>query len=45
MENVIGIAGGPTKVKAIHGALVGGYLDVLITDEGTAEKLIVFGEQ
>lgn len=42
MKNVIGVAGGPSKVDAIHGALVGGYLDVLITDEDTAESLVEF---
>ncbi|AOT71569.1 hypothetical protein Gferi_19740 [Geosporobacter ferrireducens] len=40
MKNVIGVAGGPSKVHAILGALKGGYLDVLITDESTAESLV-----
>lgn len=40
MKNVIGVAGGQNKVHAIHGALIGGYLDVLITDECTAESLV-----
>lgn len=40
MENVIGVAGGQNKVHAIHGALMGEYLDVLITDECTAESLL-----
>lgn len=40
MQNVVGVAGGESKVEAIHGALMGGYLDVLITDECTAESLI-----
>lgn len=39
-KNVIGVAGGPSKVQAIHAALIGGYLDVLITDADTAESLI-----
>jgi lsr operon transcriptional repressor len=39
-NNVIGVAGGESKVNAIHSALIGGYLDVLITDEETAESLI-----
>lgn len=42
MQNVIGVAGGESKVEAIHGALMGGYLDVLITDECTAESLVNF---
>ncbi|KUO74541.1 MAG: hypothetical protein APF77_18900 [Clostridia bacterium BRH_c25] len=40
MKNVIGVAGGLRKVHAIHGALKAGYLDVLITDEATAESLV-----
>jgi len=37
---VIGVAGGHEKVDAIAGALRGHYLDVLVTDEGTAESLV-----
>lgn len=33
---VIGVAGGENKEEAIFGALSGGYLDTLITDEETA---------
>ncbi len=40
MENVIGVAGGPSKVKSIQAVLAGGYLDVLITDETTAQSLL-----
>ena len=40
LENVIGAAGGPDKAEAILAALRGGYLDVLITDEDTAQKLL-----
>jgi len=36
LEHVIGVAGGPPKAEAILGALRGGYIDVLITDEPTA---------
>ncbi len=37
----IGVAGGsPEKAKAIQGALNGGYLDVLVTDQLTAESLL-----
>lgn len=39
---VIGFAGGENKVKSIYGALQGEYLDVLVTDENTASKLINF---
>lgn len=39
LKNVIGIAGGTHKVKAIRAALLGGYLDSLITDEYTAVEL------
>jgi len=37
---VIGIAGGPPKFDAIRGALKGKYINVLITDEETAQKLL-----
>jgi len=38
-SNVIGVAAGEGKVEAIHAALLGGYLDVLVTDEDTAQLL------
>ena len=37
---MIGVAAGDSKVEAIHAALKGQYLDVLITDDRTAEKLL-----
>jgi lsr operon transcriptional repressor len=37
---VIGVAGGPSKVTAIHAALLKKYVNVLITDEGTAAELL-----
>ena len=37
---VIGIAGGKKKEEAILGALKGGFIDVLITDDETAKFLI-----
>jgi DNA-binding transcriptional regulator LsrR (DeoR family) len=40
MQNVIGIAGGLNKVEAILGALRGGYIKILITDELTALKIV-----
>ncbi|MCI9294146.1 MAG: sugar-binding transcriptional regulator [Lawsonibacter sp.] len=40
LENVIGVAGGPSKVDAILATLRGGYLDILITDENTAQVLL-----
>jgi lsr operon transcriptional repressor len=40
MPNVIGVAGGIEKVQAIAGAIHGGYLRVLITDEDVAESLV-----
>jgi len=39
-ENVIGVAAGETKVEAIKAVLKGQYLNVLITDAFTAEKLL-----
>jgi lsr operon transcriptional repressor len=37
---VVGVAGGNAKVAAIRGALHGGYLNVLITNEAVARKLL-----
>jgi DNA-binding transcriptional regulator LsrR (DeoR family) len=39
---VIGIAGGATKIKAIHGALNGKLIDVLVTDQQTAQEVLAF---
>jgi len=41
-KKVIGVAGGDDKLAAIHSALVGKFIDVFITDEDTASKLIDF---
>lgn len=45
IPNVVGVAGGADKVPAILGALRGGYLDVLVTTEGTAESLLKGGNR
>ena len=37
---IIGVAGGPSKVDAIRAALFKKYINVLITDEGTARALM-----
>lgn len=39
-NNVIGVAGGENKVNAIIAALNGNFLDILITDQDTAEMII-----
>jgi dihydroxyacetone kinase-like protein len=39
VRRVIGVAGGPQKLKAIQAALEGGLVDVLVTDHATAHKL------
>jgi DNA-binding transcriptional regulator LsrR (DeoR family) len=36
---VVAVAGGPGKAEAIHAALKSGIVDVLITDQDTAEEL------
>ncbi len=36
----VGIAGGHRKCEAIRGALLGGWINVLITDRSTAERLV-----
>lgn len=40
INRVIGIAGGPDKTAAIRGALLGRWINVLITDRFTAERLL-----
>jgi len=40
VDTVIGIAGGDEKLEAILGALTGGYINVLITDQYTAKHLL-----
>lgn len=40
MNNVIGAAGGDEKVHAIHAVLKHGYLNTLVTDERTAQKIL-----
>jgi len=39
VERRIGVAGGQKKIKAILGAILGGYINVLITDHITAQKI------
>ncbi len=40
MKNVIGVAGGEEKADAILGALRGHFINILITDEKTALKIL-----
>jgi deoxyribonucleoside regulator len=40
-ERSILVAGGSRKVDAIHGALLGGYANVFITDQYTAQNLLM----
>jgi lsr operon transcriptional repressor len=40
IPKVVGVAGGQHKAEAILGALRGGYLDVLVTNELTALRLL-----
>lgn len=39
-QPVIGVAAGPSKVKAIHAAILGRILNGLVTDEPTAKALL-----
>ncbi len=39
LQNVIAVAGGSTKIKAIRAAMKGSYIHTLITDEETAIEL------
>ena len=36
----LGVAGGPSKYRAIRAALVGGWLNMLVTDSMTAQWLL-----
>jgi len=40
ITRVIGVAGGPAKLKAIHAALKSQLIDVLVTDHVTAIELL-----
>jgi DNA-binding transcriptional regulator LsrR (DeoR family) len=40
VDKVIGVAGGMRKYKAIRGALIGKWINILITDQITAECLV-----
>lgn len=40
IPKVVGVAGGEHKAEAILGALHGGFLDVLVTNELTAIRLL-----
>lgn len=40
VKRAVGIAGGSRKLAAIHGALAGHWINVLITDRFTADRLI-----
>jgi DNA-binding transcriptional regulator LsrR (DeoR family) len=40
IERVVGVAGGAAKVSAIRGALTGKLIDVLVTDQITAQQIL-----
>jgi deoxyribonucleoside regulator len=40
VDKAIGVAGGMRKCEAIRGALVGKWINILITDQFTAECLL-----
>ena len=44
IEKVIGVAGGEAKSEAILGALRGGHVNVLVTDDATANKVLALDE-
>ena len=39
VATVIGVAGGDSKIEAIHAILKGEVLDILITDDGVAKAI------
>ena len=40
IETVVGVAGGEAKYQAIHGAIRGQLIDVLVTDDVTTRRLL-----
>lgn len=40
----VGVAGGSSKAQTIHGALRGGYVNVLISDEQAAKRVLALAE-
>lgn len=44
IERVIGVAGGEAKAEAILGALRGGHVNVLVTDDATARKVLALDD-
>ena len=40
VDRVVGVAGGPEKLEAIRAALLGGYINVLITDQRIGYALL-----
>lgn len=45
VQNKIGIGSGIQRAEAVHGALRGGYLNILITDQECAQRLIDMGKE
>lgn len=44
IEQVIGVAGGEAKAEAILGALRGGHVNVLVTDDAAARKVLAMDQ-
>jgi lsr operon transcriptional repressor len=45
MRNVVGVAGGEVKIAAMNAVLKHGYLNILVTDEDTAQGLLDYSPQ
>lgn len=45
VENKIGIGSGLHKAEAVYGALQGGYINILVTDEECAQRLVELGKE
>ena len=43
VPRAIGVAGGPSKTTAVRAALLGGWINCLITDRHTADRLLAAG--
>lgn len=45
MRNVVGVAGGEVKIPAMNAVLKHGYLNILVTDEDTAQGLLDYSPE
>ncbi|GAU76825.1 sugar-binding domain-containing protein [Fusibacter sp. 3D3] len=44
-KNILLVAGGPSKAKAIYAALKGGYINTLVSDHETLETILELNQK